>query len=491
MSRTSPSRKKAAPRAKAAAVPLAVDFDGTLQLSDMNWEGFVWLLKRRPWACVMMIWLLATQGRGVMKMAMQEWAERWHWVPRVPLDGRVVKLMEVAKAEGREVVVVTGSAERLVAATMQKMHLDYPVIGTTGETNLVRDAKASAMVARWGEGGFDYIGNSSDDLRVWPHARHAIVANARRQVVALAMESSYVVEVLPRQVSQGKALMKALRPHQWLKNLLVFVPLVTAHQWGSVMAWSMSALAFIGFCLCASGIYLINDLLDVQDDRIHVSKRKRPFAAGTLPLSEGLVLAPLFLLAGLTLGLLVSLKLALLFLGYVLLTSSYSWWLKHKPLADVVTLAGLYGVRMIGGVVATGIPLSYWLGLFAFLIFYSLALLKRYVELRAMVVHHPERTHARGYHVNDAMMLAMQGLGSGMLSVLVVGLYIDSPDVTVLYQHPVWLGVICPLLMLQIARMWLLAHRGKMHDDPIVFAAKDPLTWLVGLAALAVMVGAA
>lgn len=474
---------------KEAGLPLAVDFDGTLQLSDLNWEGLIWLAKRRPWLCLMMVWVLITQGRGAMKLQLQFWAKKWHWVPLLPIDPRVLKFMQDARAEGRPVEVVTGSATELVRAVLQKMEIDFPVRGTEhAHTNLVRDAKASALVERHGEKGFDYIGNSRDDVAVWKHSRFALVANADASTLSRANALGNVSKVFACEAHPLKALFKAMRPHQWLKNLLVFLPVVTAHKWGNIEILGESLVAFVAFCLCASGIYLINDLLDVQEDRVHATKRRRPFAAGTLPIAEGLVMAPLLLLVGLGLGLTVNTWLALVLVGYVALTFSYSWWFKHLPLVDVVVLSGLYGVRMLGGAAATGIPLTYWLAMFAFLVFYSLALLKRFVELRHLPVRHPGRVHARGYHVEDTTLLVVLGLGAGLLSVMVVGLYINSPEVRLLYTHPDWLGVLCPLLLLQLSRMWLLAQRGGMHDDPVVFAAKDPVTWGLGILVLVVVV---
>lgn len=471
-----------------AGVPLVVDFDGTLQFSDVNAEGMAWLLRHRPWACVVLAWLLLTQGRAAAKLQLQEWAAKEKWVPPVPLDGRVLALMGEARQAGREVLVVTGSTEKLVAAILVGQGVDYPVNGTTeAHFNLTRHNKAARLVGQFGERGFDYAGNSRDDLAVWARARKAIVVNAPRAVAAAAKKLGNVEQVLPVRMGQGRALWKALRPHQWLKNLLVFVPLVTAHMWGSVAAWSGSVLAFMAFCFCASGIYLINDLLDVNEDRLHATKRLRPFAAGTLSIPTGLMVAPLLLAAGLVLGWLGGPWLLAVMVAYVLLTNGYSWCFKHWALGDVVVLAALYGVRMLGGAAATGIPLSYWLAMFAFLVFYSLALLKRYVELCEMKAS-GKRERARGYHVDDRMVVAVQGMGAGLLSVMVVGLYIDSPAVGVLYKNPDLLGLLCPLGLWALGRMWLLAHRGQMHDDPVVFAARDPVTWGLGLLALAVMV---
>lgn len=485
------SPKKVAQTNK-AGFPLAVDFDGTLQYSDMNWEGLIWLAKHRPWMCLAMVWVALFVGRGELKLWLQERAKRWGWVPLVPIDKRVLAYMQEARAAGRPVEVVTGSATQLVRAVLEKANLDFPVKGTEhGKTNLVKDAKASALVAQYGEKGFDYIGNSRDDLAVWKHARHALVANARPSTLEKAKALGNVEKVFPREAHPLRALVKAMRPHQWLKNLLVFLPLVTGHMWGSVMAWSMSLLALAAFCLCASGIYLVNDLLDVQDDRAHATKNRRPFAAGTLPIPDGLVIAPVLVLLGLVLGFAASPWLAAVLVGYVVLTFSYSWGLKHMPLVDVVTLSALYAVRMLGGGAATGIPLTYWLGMFAFLIFYSLALLKRFVELKHLPVRQPGKVRARGYHVDDAALVAMLGIGAGLLSVMVVGLYINSPAVTLLYAHPDWLGVLCPILVLQLGRMWLAANRGEMHDDPVIFCAEDPVTWAMGFLALAVMVVAA
>lgn len=474
------------------AVPLVVDFDGTMHLSDLNWEGIVWLLKTRPWLALRLGAIMLTRGRAAMKLQLEAWAEQYGWLPSLPWESRVLERAAAEAASGRQVVVVTGSTTKLVEKILRANEIPYEVVGTVEPgVNLVGPRKAAFLVERWGAKGFDYVGNSKDDLHVWKQGRYAAVRGGSKTLRAGAAACCEVKWAVDGGGLWVKAFWRAMRPHQWLKNLLVVVPLVTAHLWGSPEAWAATALAFVAFCLTASGAYLLNDLLDIHDDRNHATKRFRPLAAGLLPLPLGLVGAAGLTFGGLVLGFAGGLPLGLVVAGYLCMTLGYSFYLKRLPMADVAVLAALYGMRMLGGAVATDIPLSHWLVLLAFLIFYSLALLKRYVELRALPARSPGKAGARGYLLGDADILAMQGVGSGLLGGLVVALYTSSDDVLKLYDHPAVLALLCPLLVWGMGRLWLLAHRGQVHDDPVVFAAKDPVTWGLGIVALFLMVVAA
>lgn len=469
------------------AIALAVDFDGTLQLSDLNWEGIIWLLRAKPWACLMLLVTLMRQGKVAFKLELQRHAEEAHWLPALPWDPRMVELMAEAKQQGREVIVATGSSQSMVVRILRQAKLDYEVMGTEANgINLTRTNKAEALTARFGKKGFDYAGNSLDDLLVWSHGRQALVVNALPWVEQAVRASGQPHQIFSRKIHPLTALLKALRPHQWLKNLLVFVPLVAAHSWGSMLAWVYSLSAFLTFCLAASGVYLLNDLLDLQDDRAHPTKRRRPFAAGTLPVGEGLVLSPLFLLAALGLAYVITPWLGVVVLGYVVLSWSYAWWLKHSLLVDVLVLSALYWVRMMGGAAATNIPLSGWLSAFAVLVFFSLALLKRYIELRKLLTR--GGSSVRAYQIGHTAGVAGLGVLSGLGAVGVMAAYILSPAIAMLYSESTWLLLLCPVMLMGLLRMWWLAHKGQLHDDPVVFAARDVVTWLLGVISLIIIV---
>lgn len=277
-----------------------------------------------------------------------------------------------------------------------------------------------------------------------------------------------------------KHVIKAMRPHQWVKNFLIFLPIITAHRIFDLTAWTQAALAFVSFGLCASSVYVLNDLVDLESDRVHPTKRKRPFASGDLPLHWGLVMVPVLLASAAALALGVSGEFALVLALYFAITTAYSFKLKQVALLDVVVLASLYTLRVFAGGTATDIPVSQWLLAFSMFLFLSLALMKRYSELRELKERMKDKVKGRGYTVEDLSPVGSMGTASGFLSVLVFALYVNHPAVTNLYPHPERLWLACPLVFYWVGKAWLATYRGQMNDDPIVFAIKDPATYAVG-----------
>jgi 4-hydroxybenzoate polyprenyltransferase len=281
---------------------------------------------------------------------------------------------------------------------------------------------------------------------------------------------------------------KALRVHQWAKNVLVFVPALAAHKGLQLELLVQAVLGFVAFSLCASSVYVLNDLLDLDSDRQHPTKRRRPFASGDLPVRVGAVMAPVLLVAGFSVALLL---LPLPFVGllatYYVATFAYSLHLKQVMVLDVVVLAGLYTVRIFGGSLATGVPTSSWLFTFSMFLFLSLALVKRLSEVRRLRLANEEATPGRGYLSSDYEQLASLGAASGYISVLVLAFYITSKEVTVLYAHPERLWLLCPVMLYWVSRVWLLAHRGQVNEDPLVFALRDKVSYAVGLVAALVL----
>lgn len=278
-----------------------------------------------------------------------------------------------------------------------------------------------------------------------------------------------------------RSLLAALRVHQWVKNLLVIVPVILDHKLFDLPLVLRALAAFAAFCCAASGAYVLNDLLDLEADRRHRTKRLRPFAAGTLSPAFGKLLAPLLLMTALLLAALVPARsfFALLVL-YLAVTTAYSVYLKRIAVVDVLLLAGLYTLRVLAGVAATGVRFSTWLLAFSMFLFLSLAFLKRYAEVKGAESAPEEGIFRRGYLRGDREWLGSMGGASGYLSVLVLALYISSEQVMALYRRPVALWLVCPLLLFWISRMWLLGHRGRLHDDPIVATARDPLSYVLG-----------
>jgi 4-hydroxybenzoate polyprenyltransferase len=350
------------------------------------------------------------------------------------------------------------------------------------QTNLKSECKRDLLIARFGAQGFDYVGDAWADLPVWEAARRChVVDGSKRLLAALAVRGKVPQSVETSSGAPVAALFRTLRPHQWTKNLLVVLPLLTAHQYGALSANLHALLALIAFCLTASAMYLLNDLLDVQDDRHHASKRRRPLAAGELSLLAGWLSWPLLL--GSAFGLAFS-QLPPLFywvlLGYFALAFAYSYRLKRIAIVDVMTLAALYTLRIIAGAMAIGVPPSFWLLSFSMFLFLSLACIKRASELRLLREANGEaQIRGRGYHAADLELISMLGIAAGYLSVLVLALYVQEPATAVLYHTPELIWLACPLLLYWVSRAWLKTHRGQMHDDPILFALRDRASWAV------------
>lgn len=280
--------------------------------------------------------------------------------------------------------------------------------------------------------------------------------------------------------SRAVAVLRAVRVHQWVKNLLVFVPILLDHRLFERDVMTRGLMAFVAFCLAASGGYVLNDLMDLEADRLHPDKRNRPFASSTLPVAVGMVLAPVLLVGSVVIGAtMLPREFLVLLLLYIVMTAAYSSYLKRIAVLDVLLLAGLYTLRVLAGVAASGVRFSTWLLAFAMFLFLSLAFLKRHAELLALAPDQPVSLRRRGYLTGDVQWLGTTGSASGYLAVLVLALYLNSDEVVKLYRKPAVLFLVCPLLLFWTGRMWLLAHRGQIHEDPIVASARDPASYIV------------
>lgn len=463
------------------ATPLCVDLDGTLIRSDVMFESLLALARQRPILLLMCpVWLL--RGRAYFKQQLARYARID--VSRLPYDPQVRKWLEAQT--GRVHILCTAADRSLAEAVASHTGGFGEVLASDGMHNLSGRRKAALLVERFGERGFDYAGNEARDLAVWRHARAACVVNASPRLADRVARTCPVTNVIPRHpAGRARAWLQAVRPHQWLKNVLVFVPALAAHAVLQPAVMVRSLAAFAIFCVCASSVYLLNDLLDLDADRAHPRKRHRPFAAGRLPLSGGLVAAPILALLAFAGAYALSTRFAAVLLAYFALTVAYSLRLKQLVIVDVVVLAALYTLRIIAGTVAAGLGHSFWLLAFSMFLFLSLALVKRYTEVQVQRETGTPRIRGRGYEAGDYELLAGLGTASGYLSVLVLALYINSTASAALYHRPQLLWLLCPILLYWISRVWLIAHRGRMHDDPVVFAARDRVS--VGVLALSAL----
>jgi 4-hydroxybenzoate polyprenyltransferase len=462
-------------------IVVAVDLDGTLTLTDTLHESVVAMVRDNPLSLFALPFWLA-QGKAALKAKIADRVDLD--VTTLPFNQSLIDWLKVERAAGKKIVLCTATNERIAHAVADHLQLFDEVIASDSATNIKSGNKRKALEERFGENGFDYAGNSSADIEVWAGARQAIVVNASDAVKNKAAQVSTVSKVFPPQAITLSHWRRVFRLHQWLKNALLFVPLLAAHQISNIQALSTLILAFVSFSLCASAVYMANDILDLDSDRKHPRKRHRPFAAAAVPIATGAVLAPLFAIASLLSGLMVGTAFTAWLVIYFVLTTAYSLSLKRYALIDCLTLAALYTLRIIAGAAAVAITLSFWLLAFSVFIFLSLAFVKRYAELQVQAGIGNSHAHGRGYAVTDAPLVQTLGVAAGYAAVLVLALYLHGETVTTLYAQPelIWFAV--PLMLFWVSWVWMKAHRGEMHDDPIVFAIKDK-TSLVAAAMIA------
>lgn len=448
--------------------PLCVDLDQTLLRTDLLYESLFALLKRNPlFAFALPAWLL--RGKAHLK---HQIAARVEIDPAtLPYNQPFLDFLNAQHECGRRLILATASNRRLAQPIADHLGLFQTVIASDARTNLSGDAKLEGLRSIIGKEEFDYAANARVDLAIWRHARRAILVNPESKVKGEANRILPVERVFEDRPRRTLTVLRAMRVHHWVKNLLIFVPLVATHALLDLNLLGQAALAFLAFGLCASSVYLLNDLLDLPADRRHPTKRLRPLASGTLPIREGILLIPALLASAVALALL----LPPLFLGvlgaYYATTLAYSFRLKREPTLDVLVLAGLYTVRVIAGGAAIGVIPSFWLLAFSMFLFLSLAVVKRYAELLAADGGEP--VEGRDYRPADLAALSALGAASGLMAVLVLALYVNSEAVTVLYKRPELIWLLCPLLLYWMARVWLLTGRGEMHEDPVLFAIRD------------------
>lgn len=458
--------------------PLVVDLDNTLLRTDLLAELLPSYLLRNPGEFPKAIaWLLS--GRARLK---DEIAKRCPIDPAtLPYNETLLEWLREERARGREIWLVSASHEDQVAAISGYLGLFAGCLGSNASRNLKGERKREALVERFGARGFDYAGDSRADLAVWRDAAAAIVVGDDETLVRRAARVTTVVRRFETPAGGLGGWRRALRVNQWLKNALVFVPLLTAQRWDDPVAVATALLGFIAFSFAASSIYLLNDLADIADDRSHPVKRHRPLASGLLPVPQALGAAALLALLAMAIALLLPSGFAGWLAVYLITTTAYSAALKRRPVVDVVCLAGLYTLRLLAGAAAIGVEASFWLLAFSMFVFLSLALIKRFAELRRHALDGGGRI-ARNYDTDDLPVIVAAGTGAGLAAVLVLALYIQSGQTLAMYAHPARLWVACPLLLYWVLRAWFLANRGEIDEDPLAWTVRDRSSWLVALA---------
>ncbi len=462
-----------------ATLPLCVDLDGTLVKSDTLLDSLCVLARTRPADLLRLPgWLIG--GKAALKHAVSA---------RVPLDAAhlpynealVVYLREQAAA-GRPLILSTGADRQLADRVAAHLGIFNEVFSSDGDTNLTGVDKLRLLQQRFGSGGFAYVGNSRKDLPLLTASAGAMLANPTVGLESLLKHKKIPVQnVFRDQAPPAGSIWRALRVHQWAKNVLIFLPLLLAHAIG-LGALAKSALAFLSFSLVASSTYIVNDLLDLASDRIHPTKRRRPFAAGDLSVIAGVCLASLLFAAGVLIAIPMSAGFTSWLLIYCCVTLAYSLYYKRVVIVDVIILSALYTLRILAGAAAAKVPISDWMAGFSIFFFFSLALVKRFSELENLRARGVAPSNGRGYLVHDMEQLRAFGTASAFASIVVFTLYINNPDVQRLYHHPQRLWLLTPLLIWWMSRVWLRASRGQMHEDPVIFALTDRASLLAGVA---------
>lgn len=456
-------------RTEKTAIPLAVDLDGTLIATDLLWEGLFLLIRKNPLYLFAAVYWAFAGGPARLKC---EIAERIDIDPSaLPYRPELLSRLRDEHAAGRRIVLATGTPRKFADAIANHLGIFDLVLATDRSGNLTSRRKCAALKDAFGDGGFDYAGNSQHDLAVFDNAREAWVVAPDRAASRWHRAHGGLLIETPKPTA--KTVLKMLRAHQWLKNVLIAVPMVLSHEYfnpGMVLA---CVVAFISFSAAASAIYIVNDFFDLALDRRHATKRNRPFASGLLSMPFGMASAAILLAISLGAALLLPWEFGAVLAGYLVATTAYSLSLKRMLLIDVMTLAGLYTMRILAGAAATGTDVSFWLLAFSIFFFLSLALVKRYVELRSTVIKVGERIAGRGYRSEDQEIIAQAGMASAFASALVLALYIDSDAVREQYNYPAMVWPLAPIVLYMTMRIWILARRDEMHDDPIVFIIRD------------------
>jgi 4-hydroxybenzoate polyprenyltransferase/phosphoserine phosphatase len=468
--------------AKTLTPVLCVDLDGTLIRGNVLWECILVLLKTRPVALLLLpYWLLA--GRASFKRTL---AANVQLDPaRLPYRQQVLDLLQQERAAGRHIALTTAADRHIAEAISGYLGLFDEVHASDGELNLKGANKASFLTERFAQTGFEYMGDSAADMEVWRYARAAYVVGTQRRADQAAELTTLSGTVLETRAS-FRTWVNALRGHHWAKNSLLFLPLLLSHNLAPE-AMLRTLLGFVLFGLCASGLYILNDLLDLHSDREHPWKKERPIAAGEISIPEGFLASAILLSSALTLGFLLEVEFGLALLGYATLTMLYSLYFKKIALLDVFILSSFYSFRILAGALISSTPLSQWFLAFSMFFFLSLAMAKRYSEL----LHASDLIHTgnsgRGYRTGDRDLLLSLGVGSSFSAVVIFSLYVHSPDVSLLYSSPEFLFLLCPIVLYWLSRTWLQAHRGELKEDPVTLAIRDPVSYAVAVASAVVI----
>jgi 4-hydroxybenzoate polyprenyltransferase/phosphoserine phosphatase len=477
------------PAGEAPAEVLFVDLDGTLIQTDLLHESLV-IMSRKSIGLLLRTILRLRHGRAAFKRAVSEAVTPE--ISMLPFRTEILDFISEQRLQGRKVILATAADSMWAQRVADELGVFDGFLASDGAHNLKGTAKLEAIQAFCREhryAQFDYIGNSYVDLPIWRKAQGVYLVAPSASLMTEVRKFSEPAGILGIWKTPTRSALSSLRPQQWCKNILVFVPLVASHKVFTFPIAKAAAMAFVCFCFCASAVYVLNDLADMSADRRHPTKRKRPFASGALPISWGLPLAGGLLILGFALsGLTLPAGFSVALAVYFVTTCAYSFHAKRIAMLDVLILAGLYTIRVFAGGIATAIVISEWLAAFCMFLFVSLAFAKRYAELERLLRDNEEPASGRGYRVSDIALIESMGTASGYIAVLVLALYVTSEQMKTLYSNQWPLLLVCPVLMYWISRVWIKAKRGELSEDPIVFALQDRISAFLGAIVIALLI---
>lgn len=463
---------------------LAVDLDGSLIKTDILFESFILLIKQSPFLIInCLLWLI--QGKAKLKYEISQRVEINHKV--LPYNKGVLDLIEKNKYsdEYEKIILATASNEKYAKQIAEYLNIEF--IASDENNNLKSHNKLKEIQKEYGD-RFDYVGDSFADLAIWAKSETAfVVGNNKVLIKALRNTNHQNIEIIPRtEKNFFLILVKSIRVHQWSKNLLLFACLIAAHQFSDFFIFIDLVKAFFAFSFCASSVYLLNDLIDLEDDRQHHSKQSRPLASGTLSIQIGLCLQPLLLISSLIIAYLISWQFFIALIVYFALTTTYSFYLKRIVVLDIVCLASLYLVRIVVGAIVAHLPLTFWFLIFMLFLFLNLAVLKRYIEIKQSE-NHKTSFNKRGYIYDDINLIPPIGFASSYISILILALHINNSVHGSITSHPILIMLLSLILLYWYTRLWFLANRGKVHEDPVVFVSKDIVSVIIGIVSVLIV----
>ncbi len=465
-------------------IPLVIDLDGTLVLTDTLQESIALFLKKNPLLNIFLLLRWFLMGKAKFKELISKQVELE--VETLPYNQYFLDFLKEESKKGRKLILCTGAHETIAKNVARYLNIFDEVFSTSSATNLSGENKLNCLTKRFGKEDFIYAGNSHDDIIIWRKAKEIIAVNASNTVLKKLRKIKKTFINFEKKKPSLLTWVKLFRIHQWSKNILIFFPLIAAQQYFNLENMLLLTLAFIIFGICASSTYLINDVFDIKNDRLHHNKRYRPFAAGNIPISFSLI-ALLILPCAILLASLISKNFMFLMMLYILITFCYSFYFKSIPIVDCLVLASLYTIRVVGGAIVLSSSLSFWLLAFSAMFFFSLSLLKRYAEISRLVELGKKSLFGRGYELEDMHLILNMGISSGYGSIIIMMLYLNSPEIIKLHNYNEFAWLTIPVLLFWMSYIWLQAHRNKIADDPVIFSMRDLKSILSGIAFFAFM----